>query len=77
MGCHTSGNLMDVIGTLDEDFGIQLRILKTAKPKGKHPFDGIICDECGEMVVEEYGRIKGDKKVCIDCANGRKDKILF
>ena len=33
-----------------------------------HSFAGFVCEECGEMVVEKYGRIKGDKKVCIDCA---------
>jgi len=30
-------------------------------------FAGFVCEECGEMTVMEYGRIKGDKKVCIDC----------
>lgn len=35
----------------------------------KDSFDGFICDECGEMTVMEYGRIKGDKRVCIDCAS--------
>ena len=34
----------------------------------KDSFDGFVCEECGEMTVMEYGRIKGDKKVCIDCA---------
>ncbi|MBN1791112.1 MAG: TraR/DksA C4-type zinc finger protein [Bacteroidales bacterium] len=29
---------------------------------------GFFCEECGEMTVLEYRRIKGDKKVCIDCA---------
>ncbi len=33
-----------------------------------HSFNGFVCEECGEMTVMEYGRIKGDKKVCIDCA---------
>ena len=33
-----------------------------------HSFNSFVCDECGEMTVMEYGRIKGDKKVCIDCA---------
>ena len=33
-----------------------------------HSFNGFICEECGDMTVMEYGRIKGDKKVCIDCA---------
>ncbi len=37
-------------------------------PKEKHSFDGFVCEECGEMVVEKYGRVKGNKKVCIDCA---------
>jgi len=37
-------------------------------PKEKHSFDGFVCEECGEMVVEQYGRVKGSKHVCIDCA---------
>jgi formylmethanofuran dehydrogenase subunit E len=37
------------------------------EPK-KDSFDGFVCEECGEMTVMEYGRIKGDKKVCIDCS---------
>lgn len=32
-----------------------------------HSFDGFKCDMCGEMTVEPYGRILGDKKVCIPC----------
>lgn len=38
------------------------------EPK-KDNFDGFVCEECGEMTVMEYGRIKGDKKVCMDCAS--------
>jgi formylmethanofuran dehydrogenase subunit E len=38
------------------------------EPK-KDSFEGFVCEECGEMTVMEYGRIKGDKKVCIDCAS--------
>ena len=38
------------------------------EPK-KDSFDGFVCEICGEMTVMEYGRIKGDKKVCMDCAN--------
>ena len=34
-----------------------------------HSFNSFVCEECGEMTVMEYGRIKGDKKVCIDCAS--------
>jgi formylmethanofuran dehydrogenase subunit E len=38
------------------------------EPK-KDSFNGFVCEECGEMTVMEYGRIKGDKKVCQDCAS--------
>jgi len=34
-----------------------------------HSFSGFVCEECGEMTVMEYGRIKGEKKVCMDCAS--------
>lgn len=32
-----------------------------------HSFSSLVCDQCGEMVVERYARIVGDKKVCIPC----------
>jgi formylmethanofuran dehydrogenase subunit E len=34
----------------------------------KDSFDGFVCEDCGEMTVEEYGRLKSGKQVCIDCA---------
>ncbi|MCD6366449.1 MAG: hypothetical protein J7L46_02800 [Bacteroidales bacterium] len=37
------------------------------EPK-KDSFDSFVCEECDEIIVMEYGKIKGDKKVCIDCA---------
>ncbi len=37
------------------------------EPK-KDSFDSFVCEECGEMTIMEYDRIKGDKTVCIDCA---------
>ncbi|WP_078060667.1 FmdE family protein [Desulfotomaculum copahuensis] len=33
----------------------------------KHSFESFVCEECGEMVVEQYGRIKNGKKVCPVC----------
>ena len=33
-----------------------------------HSFNSFVCEECGEMTVMEYGRVKMDKKVCQDCA---------
>ena len=32
-----------------------------------HSFKGFICDMCGEMTAEPYGRVWNDKKVCIPC----------
>lgn len=32
-----------------------------------HSFNSFICDECGDIVVEEYGRVAGDRRVCIPC----------
>ncbi len=34
-----------------------------------HSFNSFVCEDCGEMTVMEYGRIKNDKKVCIDCVS--------
>jgi len=34
----------------------------------KDNFNGFVCEQCGEMTVESYGRIKNGKNVCIDCA---------
>ncbi len=34
-----------------------------------YTFSSFSCEECGEMVVEGYARVKGPKKVCQDCAN--------
>ena len=30
-------------------------------------FDAFVCEHCGEMVVEKYGRLAGGRKVCISC----------
>ncbi|NLH46059.1 MAG: tRNA CCA-pyrophosphorylase [Acholeplasmataceae bacterium] len=51
----------------DKLINISAVFLYQIEPK-KDSFDGFVCEECGEMTVMEYGRIKGDKKVCIDCA---------
>ncbi len=36
-------------------------------PKKVESFAGFVCDRCGEMTVEGYGRPLGDKKVCLPC----------
>jgi len=37
------------------------------EPK-KDSFNRFVCEDCGEMTVEESGRLKNGKHVCIDCA---------
>jgi formylmethanofuran dehydrogenase subunit E len=32
-----------------------------------HSFESFVCAVCGEMVAEPYGRLLGNKKVCIPC----------
>lgn len=32
-----------------------------------HSFVTFVCDLCGEMTVEPYGRLLGDRRVCIPC----------
>lgn len=47
-----------------------LSIGKTHKqevPPKKESFEGFVCDICGEMTVEGYGRPLGEKKVCHPC----------
>ena len=46
--------------TIGKEFHYQL-------PKKIESFDGFVCDYCGEMVVEGYGRPLGEKKVCQPC----------
>jgi formylmethanofuran dehydrogenase subunit E len=36
-------------------------------PHRPHSFSSLACDECGEMVVEGYARLVGEKRVCIPC----------
>jgi len=58
-----------VMNTPDEDMLIISEIFDYDWKEPKGTFAGFICEECGEMVVEKYGRIVGDKKLCIACAN--------
>jgi formylmethanofuran dehydrogenase subunit E len=34
----------------------------------EHTFESVICDECGEMVVERNARIKSGRIVCLPCS---------
>lgn len=43
--------------------------------EAKSSFDSFLCEKCGEMVVEQYGRVEGDKKLCIPCAERTRQEI--
>lgn len=36
-------------------------------PKTVESFHSFVCDRCGDLVVEPYGRVIGTHKVCIPC----------
>jgi len=38
-------------------------------------FYSFVCEECDEVVIEEYGRIKGDRMVCMDCAAKKETRF--
>ena len=57
-----------VMGAPEEKIMIVSDVFTYEWPKETHSFDGFVCEECGEMVVEQYGRVKSGKMVCIDCA---------
>ena len=57
-----------VMGAPDNDLIIVSEVFDYNLELHPHSFNSFVCEECGEMTVMEYGRIKGEKKVCIDCA---------
>lgn len=57
-----------VMGAPDADLITVSEVFDYNLVQHPHSFNSFVCEECGEMTVMEYGRIKGDKKVCIDCA---------
>lgn len=57
-----------VMNTPDEELLNISEVFHYDWHEAKGSFAAFICEECGEMVVEKYGRIKNGKKVCIACA---------
>jgi formylmethanofuran dehydrogenase subunit E len=33
-----------------------------------HTFESVVCEECGEMVVERNARVQEGRVLCIPCA---------
>jgi formylmethanofuran dehydrogenase subunit E len=58
----------NVMNALDDNLLTVSKVFDYELREGPHSFDSFVCEECGEMTVMKYGRIKGVKKVCIDCA---------
>lgn len=49
-------------------------VVERAWEDSPHSFDSFVCDLCGEMTVEPYGRVLGHKKVCIPCREKSEEK---
>ena len=44
-------------------------VTRTQLPAGKpHDFNAVICEDCGEVTVESYARVKNGKILCIPCS---------
>jgi len=56
-----------VMGAPDEKLLSVGEVFQHALAPHPHSFASLVCDGCGEMVVEGYARIVGDKKVCQPC----------
>jgi len=56
-----------VMGAPDEKLLSVGEFFKHESNHRPHSFSSLVCDGCGEMVVEGYARLVGDKKVCIPC----------
>jgi len=42
-------------------------VFEHSLPKKSEAFASFVCERCGDMVVEKYGRVVGAQRVCIPC----------
>jgi formylmethanofuran dehydrogenase subunit E len=63
--------LVDFILDSDDDALFQIGEVSETKLPVPHPhdFNSMICESCGEVVVESYARIKDGSVICIPCAD--------
>ena len=59
--------ILQVMGAPEEKILKMGDIESRNLPRPLDAFDSFVCEQCGDMVVEKYGRIVGDRKVCIPC----------
>ena len=57
-----------VLSTPEEQLFTVSEVFDYEAPSGAETFHTFLCDRCGDMVVESYGRVIGSHKVCIPCA---------
>ena len=64
--------IIDLIMKTDDDDLMDISEVYDYEFKEKYrSFSSFVCEECDEVVIEEYGRVKGGRMVCIDCAKRR------
>jgi formylmethanofuran dehydrogenase subunit E len=65
---HVVEPLIEMVMNAHDDQILSIgKIFKQEVPPKKESFEGFVCDICGEMTVEAYGRPLGEKKVCHPC----------
>jgi len=60
-----------VMGAPDEQLFKIGQVVDYQYQEPPHSFNAFICDSCGEMTVEEYGRSVNGQHLCIPCASGQ------
>lgn len=64
-----------VMNTTDERLLRISNIFNYEYKEEPRSFYSFVCEECDEVVIEEYGRIKGDRMVCMDCAAKKETRF--
>jgi len=60
--------LVERVMTVPEEKLLQVgEVFDAPLEKPSPVFQSFVCEACGEMTVESYGRVLGDKRVCIPC----------
>lgn len=66
---HVEPIIERIMNTPDENLLVMGEVFDYEWQEPVHSFSGFVCDECGEMTAEAYGRVFEGKKVCIPCRN--------
>ncbi|MFI5295832.1 MAG: FmdE family protein [Thermodesulfovibrionales bacterium] len=53
-------------------YRVSLRALREFKRRSEEIYRSIVCDNCGEKVVEPKVRIKDGRLLCIRCMEGKR-----